>query len=52
MADLLAEHASFLSSDPDALAVFAKWFGKFKEEVASAEMTGITTKVCVYSEIS
>jgi hypothetical protein len=53
MADPLADQSRFLSSDPDALVVFAKWFGKVDNGVvASAQMVGITTTVRECSEIS
>jgi hypothetical protein len=50
MADPVAEKSTFLcmymSNHPDTLVAYAKWFGKVKEPLASAKMTGISTKVC------
>jgi hypothetical protein len=49
MADPVAEKSGFLcmymSSHPDTLVAYAKWFGKVQEHITSAQMTGITTKV-------
>ncbi|KAJ3539825.1 hypothetical protein NMY22_g4561 [Coprinellus aureogranulatus] len=49
MADPVAEKSAFLcmymSSHPDTLVAYAKWFGKVKEPITGAQMTGITTKV-------
>lgn len=49
MADPVAEKSGFLcmymSGHPDTLVAYAKWFGKVKEQIAGAKMTGITTKV-------
>lgn len=51
MADPVAEKSGFLcmymSNHPDTLVAYAKWFGKVKEPISSAQMTGITTKVCL-----
>ncbi|KIM44207.1 hypothetical protein M413DRAFT_443235 [Hebeloma cylindrosporum] len=48
MADPVAEKSGFLkmymSNHPDTLVAYAKWFGKVKEAIASAEMTAIDTK--------
>ena len=49
MADPVAEKSAFLcmymSNHPDTLVAYAKWYGKVKEPIAGAKMTGITTKV-------
>ena len=49
MADPVAEKSGFLkmymSNHPDTLVAYAKWFGKVKEGITSAEMTAIDTKV-------
>jgi hypothetical protein len=49
MADPVAEKSGFLkmymSNHPDTLVAYAKWFGKVKEVITSAEMTAIDTKV-------
>lgn len=34
-----------MSSHPDTLVAYAKWFGKVAEPIQSAEMSGISTKV-------
>ncbi|KAF5345042.1 hypothetical protein D9758_010429 [Tetrapyrgos nigripes] len=48
MADPVAAKSSFLcmymSSHPDTLVAYAKWFGKVEEPIQSADMTGIDTK--------
>jgi len=48
MSDPVAEKSGFLkmymSNHPDTLVAYAKWFGKVKEVVTSAEMTAIDTK--------
>ncbi|KAK7469262.1 hypothetical protein VKT23_003747 [Stygiomarasmius scandens] len=48
MTDPVAEKSSFLcmymSSHPDTLVAYAKWFGKVQEPISSADMTGIDTK--------
>ncbi|KAF6756609.1 hypothetical protein DFP72DRAFT_272778 [Ephemerocybe angulata] len=48
MSDPVAEKSGFLcmymSSHPDTLVAYAKWFGKVKEHITGAQMTGITTK--------
>ncbi|KAG7086651.1 hypothetical protein E1B28_002590 [Marasmius oreades] len=45
MADPVAEKSTFLrmymSSHPDTLVAYAKWFGKVAEPITSAEMTAI-----------
>jgi DnaJ-domain-containing protein 1 len=50
MADPVAEKSTFLrmymSNHPDTLVAYAKWFGKVKEGVKSAEMSYIDCKVC------
>ena len=49
MADPVAEKSGFLrmymSSHPDTLVAYAKWFGKVKETIKSAEMPAIDSKV-------
>jgi len=49
MSDPVAEKSGFLkmymSNHPDTLVAYAKWFGKVKEVITSAEMTAIDTKV-------
>jgi hypothetical protein len=49
MADPVAEKSGFLkmymSNHPDTLVAYAKWFGKVKEVITSAEMSAIDTKV-------
>jgi hypothetical protein len=49
MADPVAEKSGFLkmymSNHPDTLVAYAKWFGKVREVITSAEMTAIDTKV-------
>ena len=49
MADPVAEKSGFLkmymSSHPDTLVAYAKWFGKVKEIITSAEMSAIDCKV-------
>lgn len=37
----------YMSGHPDTLVAYAKWYGKVKEAVSSAEMTAIDTKVCI-----
>jgi len=48
MSDPVAEKSGFLkmymSNHPDTLVAYAKWFGKVKEVITSAEMTAIDTK--------
>jgi len=48
MADPVAEKSGFLrmymSSHPDTLVAYAKWFGKVEEVITSAEMTAIDSK--------
>jgi len=48
MADPVAEKSGFLkmymSSHPDTLVAYAKWFGKVKEIITSAEMSAIDCK--------
>ncbi|KAF8966130.1 hypothetical protein BDZ97DRAFT_1658107 [Flammula alnicola] len=48
MADPVAEKSGFLkmymSNHPDTLVAYAKWFGKVKEVITSAEMSAIDTK--------
>jgi hypothetical protein len=48
MSDPVAEKSTFLrmymSNHPDTLVAYAKWFGKVKEVITSAEMTAIDTK--------
>ncbi|KAJ2918931.1 hypothetical protein MD484_g1547, partial [Candolleomyces efflorescens] len=48
MADPVSEKSAFLcmymSNHPDTLVAYAKWFGKVNEPIASAKMTGISTK--------
>lgn len=52
MSDPVAEKSGFLkmymSSHPDTLIAYAKYFGKVKEPISSAEMTAIDTKVRPY----
>ena len=49
MSDPVAEKSGFLrmymSNHPDTLVAYAKWFGKVKEVITSAEMSAIDTKV-------
>ena len=49
MSDPVAEKSAFLrmymSNHPDTLVAYAKWFGKVKEVITSAEMSAIDTKV-------
>jgi len=49
MPDPVAEKSGFLkmymSNHPDTLVAYAKWFGKVKETITSAEMSAIDTKV-------
>ncbi len=51
MADPVAEKSSFLrmymSSHPDTLVAYAKFYGQVKENIKSAEMSAIDTKVIV-----
>ncbi len=51
MADPVAEKSGFLkmymSNHPDTLVAYAKWFGKVKEVITSAEMSAIDCNVCV-----
>lgn len=42
----------YMSGHPDTLVAYAKWYGKVKEAVSSAEMTAIDTKVCFLSSIA
>ncbi|KAK1224466.1 hypothetical protein PQX77_012640 [Marasmius sp. AFHP31] len=48
MADPVAEKSSFLcmymTSHPDTLVAYAKWYGKVDEPIKSAQMTGIDSK--------
>ncbi|KAJ7896247.1 hypothetical protein B0H14DRAFT_2495293, partial [Mycena olivaceomarginata] len=48
MADPVAEKSAFLkmymSSHPDTLVAYAKWYGKVTEPITSAEMSAIDTK--------
>ncbi|KAG6875100.1 hypothetical protein C0992_005206 [Termitomyces sp. T32_za158] len=48
MSDPVAEKSGFLrkymSGHPDTLVAYAKWFGKVREPITSAEMTRIDTK--------
>ncbi|KAK7028394.1 DUF2470 domain-containing protein [Favolaschia claudopus] len=48
MTDRVAEKSSFLkmymSSHPDTLVGYAKWYGKVAEPISSAEMSAINTK--------
>ncbi|KAJ7328974.1 hypothetical protein DFH08DRAFT_786576 [Mycena albidolilacea] len=48
MADPVAEKSAFLkmymSSHPDTLVAYAKWYGKVAEPITSAEMSAINTK--------
>ncbi|KAF8804047.1 hypothetical protein BYT27DRAFT_7108501 [Phlegmacium glaucopus] len=48
MSDPVAEKSAFLrmymSSHPDTLVAYAKWFGKVKEVITSAEMSAIDSK--------
>ncbi|KAF8652573.1 hypothetical protein AX16_004326, partial [Volvariella volvacea WC 439] len=48
MADPVAEKSSFLrmymTSHPDTLVAYAKWYGKLTEAVTGAEMTSIDSK--------
>ncbi|KAF9524211.1 hypothetical protein CPB83DRAFT_861627 [Crepidotus variabilis] len=48
MGDSVAEKAGFLkmymSNHPDTLVAYAKWFGKVKETIKTAEMTAIDSK--------
>lgn len=58
MSDPVADKSGFLrtymSSHPDTLVAYAKWYGKVTESINSAEMTGIDSKVSVvhFSEFS
>jgi hypothetical protein len=49
MSDPVAEKSSFLkmymSSHPDTLVGYAKWYGKVAEPITSAEMSAIDSKV-------
>ena len=49
MADPVADKSGFLrmymSNHPDTLVAYAKWYGKVKEAISSAEMTAIDSKV-------
>ena len=53
MSDPVAEKSTFLrmymSNHPDTLVAYAKWFGKVKEVIISAEMSAIDTKVRFFS---
>ncbi|TFK38389.1 hypothetical protein BDQ12DRAFT_630849 [Crucibulum laeve] len=48
MSDPVADKSGFLkmymSNHPDTLVAYAKWYGKVKETIVSAEMSGIDTK--------
>ncbi|KAJ6516848.1 hypothetical protein C8R47DRAFT_1206057 [Mycena vitilis] len=48
MSDPIAAKSSlmktYLSSDPDAAVVYAQWYGKVSEPIASAEMSAIDSK--------
>ncbi|KAG9225393.1 hypothetical protein PLEOSDRAFT_1060238, partial [Pleurotus ostreatus PC15] len=48
MADPVADKSGFLrmymSSHPDTLVAYAKWYGKVTEPIASAEMTAINSR--------
>ncbi|KAJ4490963.1 hypothetical protein J3R30DRAFT_3427642 [Lentinula aciculospora] len=48
MSDPVAEKSGFLrmymSSHPDTLVAYAKWYGKISEPISSAEMSAIDTK--------
>ncbi|KAF4622373.1 hypothetical protein D9613_009288 [Agrocybe pediades] len=48
MSDPVAEKSAFLkmymSNHPDTLVAYAKWFGKVKETITSAEMSAIDTE--------
>lgn len=48
MADPVAERSGFLrkymSSHPDTLVAYAKWYGKVTAAITSAEMAAIDTK--------
>ena len=50
MGDPVAEKSGFLctymSNHPDILVAYAKWFGKITDNISSAEMSAIDTKVC------
>lgn len=39
----------YMSSHPDTLVAYAKWFGKVKEVITSAEMSAIDCKVFGFS---
>lgn len=49
MSDPVADKSGFLrmymSSHPDTLVAYAKWYGKVTEPISSAEMTAIDSKV-------
>lgn len=49
MADPVAEKSGFLrmymSSHPDTLVAYAKFYGQVKENIKNAEMSAIDTKV-------
>lgn len=49
MADPVAAKSGFLctymSNHPDTLVAYAKWFGKVTDNISSAEMSAIDTKV-------
>ena len=51
MTDPVAEKSAFLkmymSNHPDTLVAYAKWFGKVKEVITSAEMSAIDCNVRV-----
>ena len=55
MADPVAEKSGFLctymSNHPDTLVAYAKWFGKITDNISSAEMSAIDTKVCIASAV-
>ena len=56
MADPVAEKSGFLctymSNHPDTLVAYAKWFGKITDNISSAEMSAIDTKVCIASAVN
>lgn len=52
MSDPVAAKSGFLktymSSHPDTLVAYARYFGKVTENISSAEMTAIDTKACSF----
>lgn len=36
----------YMSNHPDTLVAYAKWFAKVPENISSAEMSAIDSKVC------